>query len=34
MKAYDGEKCFLGVLTFDDLSVTQGQGHRYQIFTL
>ena len=34
MKAYDEAKCFLGVSTFDDLSVTQGQGHTCQIFTL
>ena len=26
MKAYVEGKCLLGVLTFDDLGVTQGQG--------
>ena len=34
IKAFDEGKGILGVLTFDDLSVTQGQGRTYQIFTV
>ena len=34
MKAYDEEKCLLGVLTLDDLGVTLGQGQTCQIFTI
>ena len=33
MKAYD-EKCLLGVLTLNDLGMTQGQGQACQIFTI
>ena len=33
MKVYGVEKDFFGFLTFDDLSVTQGQGQKCQIFT-
>ena len=34
MNAYDEGKDLFGVLTFDDLSVTQGQGQMCQIFTV
>ena len=34
MKAYDERNCFFGVLTLDDLSVTQGQGQECQISLL
>ena len=34
MKAYDNEKGLFGVLTFDDLCVTQGQDQTYKIFTV
>ena len=34
MKAYDEEKVLFGVLTFDDLRMTQGKGQTCQIFTV
>ena len=34
MKANDKEKRLLGVLTLDDIGVTQGQGQTCQIFTI
>ena len=33
MKAHDEDKCLFGVLAVDDLSNTQGQGQKCQIFT-
>ena len=34
MKSYDEGNCLNGVLTFDDLVMTQGQGQKCQIFTV
>ena len=34
MKAYDEEKCLLGVFTLDDLGLTQDQGQTCQSFTI
>ena len=31
MKACDEGKCIFGILTLDDLGVTQGQGQKCQI---
>ena len=32
MKAFDEKKVLIGVLTFDDLGMTQGRGQTCQIF--
>ena len=32
MRAYDEEKVLFGVLTLDDLDMSQGQGQMCQIF--
>ena len=34
MKAYDKEKCLFGILTLDDLGLTQGQCQKCKIFSV